>query len=222
MKKIAVCLSGCGFLDGAEIHEAVCTLLALDQAGAKAVCCAPDIPQPGVVNHLKQGPANESRNVLAESARIARCEIQNVRNIKSSDIDGLIFPGGFGAAKNLCSFADEGPDCSVNPDVERLAGDVLSDKKPIGAVCIAPALLARIVGKMDLHPKITIGNDPQVAGAINTMGAQHCDCVATEMVSDEAHKIVSTPAYMLASGPAEVYEGIRKLVNEVLRLTIDD
>ncbi|MBN2559890.1 MAG: isoprenoid biosynthesis glyoxalase ElbB [Phycisphaerae bacterium] len=219
MKKIAVCLSGCGFLDGAEIHEAVSTLLALDQARAKAVCCAPDIPQAGVVNHLEHGPASETRNVLVESARIARCEIQNVKDVKAADIDALIFPGGFGAAKNLSTFADEGPNCSVNPDVERLAGDMLAARKPIGAICIAPAMLARIVGKKDIHPKMTIGNDANVAGAVNAMGAKHRDCPATEIVTDEAHKIVTTPAYMLASGPAEVYEGIRKLVNEILRLT---
>jgi enhancing lycopene biosynthesis protein 2 len=218
MKKIAVCLSGCGFLDGAEIHEAVCTLLALDQAGAQAVCCAPDIPQAGVVDHLKQAPGGQPRNVLVESARIARGEIRNIADLQAGDIDGLIFPGGFGAAKNLCTFAADGPDCKVDPDVERLTGDMLTAHKPIGAICIAPALLARIVGRKDVHPKMTIGNDAPTAGAINTMGAQHCECQVTEMVTDEAHKIVSTPAYMLGKGPAEVFEGIRKLVNEVLRL----
>ncbi len=218
MKKIAVCLSGCGFLDGTEIHEAVCTLLALDQAGAQAVCCAPDIPQAGVVDHVKQAPSGETRNVLAESARIARGEIRDVKDVRAGEIDGLIIPGGFGAAKNLSTFATDGVKCSVNADVERLAGDMLAARKPIGAICIAPAMLARIVGKKDLHPKMTIGTDAQTAGAINAMGAQHCDCPATEMVVDASHKIVTTPAYMLAKGPAEAFEGIRKLVNEVLRL----
>ncbi|HVP13382.1 MAG TPA: isoprenoid biosynthesis glyoxalase ElbB [Phycisphaerae bacterium] len=218
MKKIAVCLSGCGVFDGSEIHEAVCTLLALDQAGAKAVCCAPDVRQAEVVNHLKRAPASEVRNVLAESARIARGEIKDVRDVKAADVDGLIFPGGMGAAKNLCTFTTDGANCRVNPDVERLVGDMLAAKKPVGAICIAPAMLARIVGKKDLHPKMTIGTDPGTAKAINTMGAQHCDCTVTEMVTDEKHKIVTTPAYMLGKGPAEVFEGIRKLVNEVLRL----
>ncbi len=218
MKKIAVCLSGCGFMDGAEIHESVATLLALDQAGAMAVCCAPDIPQAAVTNHLTQKPTGETRNVLIESARIARGEIQDVKKIKASDVDGLILPGGFGAATNLSTFAAEGPDCTVNPDVERLVGDMLAAKKPIGAICIAPATLTRIVGKKDLHPKITIGTDKQTAGAINAMGGQHCNCKTTEMVSDESHKIVTTPAYMTGQGPADIFEGIRKLVNEVLRL----
>lgn len=218
MKKIAVCLSGCGFLDGAEIHEAVLTLLAIDQAGAKAVCCAPDVAQASVVDHLTKSPAAGTRNVLAESARIARGEIVNIKKVSATDVDALIFPGGFGAAKNLCSFATDGPACNVNADVERLAGEMLAAKKPIGAICIAPALLARIVGKRDLHPKLTIGNDAGTAEAINKMGAEHCNCPVTERVVDENHKIVSTPAYMLGRGPAEVFEGIRKLVADVLRL----
>jgi enhancing lycopene biosynthesis protein 2 len=218
MKKIAVCLSGCGFLDGAEIHESVLTLLAIDQAGAKAVCCAPDVAQAGVVNHVTHKAGEGMRNVLVESARIARGEIKNVRDMKAADVDALIFPGGFGAAKNLCTFAGEGAKCSVNADVERFAEEILNAKKPIGAICIAPALLARIVGKRDLHPEMTIGTDQATAAAINEMGARHVACEVTNMVVDERHKIVSTPAYMLGKGPAEVFEGIRKLVNEVIRL----
>ena len=218
MKKIAVCLSGCGFLDGAESHEAVLTLLAIDQAGAAYVCCAPDVAQAGVVNHATHKPDSQGRNVLAESARIARGEIKNVRDVKATEIDALIFPGGFGAAKNLCTFATDGAACKVNADVERLTCEMLSAGKPIGAICIAPALLARIVGKKDIHPSLTIGNDKLTASAINQMGAQHCDCAVTEMIVDERHKIVSTPAYMLGKGPAEVFEGIRKLVGAVLKM----
>lgn len=219
MKTIAVCLSGCGFLDGAEIHEAVCTLLALDQAGAKALCCAPDTAQADVVDHAKHQPTTgERRNVLTESARIARGEIVNINAVKVEQINGLIFPGGFGAAKNLCTFAVDGPSCTVNADVERLVQAVLKARKPIGAICIAPAMLARIVGKLELHPKLTIGTDAGTAAAINKMGGKHCDCGVRDMVVDEQHKIVTTPAYMLGRGPAEVFEGIRKCVNEVLRL----
>ncbi len=218
MKRIGVCLSGCGFLDGAEIHEAVCTLLALDQAGVKAVCCAPDLAQPAVVDHLTKQPAREPRNVLVESARIARGDILNLKTVKAADLDALIFPGGFGAAKNLCNFAGQGPNCTVHPEVERLVGEMLAAKKPIGAICIAPAMLARVVGRQGLHPRMTIGADRQTASALTAMGVQHVDCPANEMVCDEALKIVTTPAYMLAGGPAEVYEGVRKLVNEVVRL----
>lgn len=218
MKKIAVCLSGCGVFDGAEIHEAVCTLLALDLAGAKYVCCAPDISQPTVIDHLSKQPAKDSRNTLVEAARIARGDILDVKKVKAVDIDGLIFPGGLGAAKNLSTFATDGANCTVNADVERLVGEMLAARKPIGAICIAPAMLARIVGQKDLHPKMTIGSDPQTAGALKRMGVEHVDCAVTQAVTDEQHRIVTTPAYMLANGPAQVWEGVRKLVNEVLRL----
>ncbi len=219
MKTIAVCLSGCGFLDGAEINEAILTLLAIDQAGAQALCCAPDVPQLDVVDHRTQRPTTgERRNVLTESARIARGEIKNIVDMKADQIDALIFPGGFGAAKNLCSFATDGANCTVNPDVERLASAMLKARKPIGAICIAPAMIARIVGKLDLHPKLTIGNDRQTADAINKMGAQHCDCPVREAIVDEKHRIATTPAYMLGHGPAEVFEGIRKTVDAILRM----
>lgn len=218
MRKIAVCLSGCGVFDGAEIHESVLTLLALDQAGAKAVCCAPDAPQAGVVNHLTNKPGEGSRNVLVESARIARGDIKNLKDVRAADVDALIFPGGFGAAKNLCTFAVDGPKCRANPEVARLVGEMLAAKKPVGAICIAPAMLARILGEKDIHAKLTIGTDTGTAAAIGEMGCEHVNCAARDMVVDERHKIVSTPAYMLGKGPAEVFEGIRKAVDEVLRL----
>ncbi|MHC4234384.1 MAG: isoprenoid biosynthesis glyoxalase ElbB [Planctomycetota bacterium] len=219
MARVAVCLSGCGFLDGSEIHEAVCTLLALDRAEAEIVCCAPDTRQAGVVDHGTQKEVPDARrNVFTESARIARCEITPLSQVRAADIDALIFPGGFGAAKNLCTFAENGPDCAVNPDVESLVGDLLEMNKPIGAICIAPAMLARVVGKKKIKAKVTIGTDPGTAAAINRMGATHCECPTTEMVSDPEHNIVTTPAYMTGKGPADVFAGIEKLVAEVLRL----
>jgi len=219
MAKVAVCLSGCGFLDGSEIHEAVLTLLALDQAGAEIVCCAPDKMQAEVVDHRTQKRVpDQRRNVLTESARIARGQIKPVSAVRAEDIDALIFPGGYGAAKNLCTFAGNGPDCAVDPDVESLVSGMLSQGKPIGAICIAPALLARVLGKKKIKGKLTIGNDPGTAAAINRMGASHCECPTTEMLTDPEHKIVSTPAYMTGRGPADVFQGIEKLVAEVLRL----
>jgi len=218
MKKVAVCLSGCGVFDGAEIHEAVCTLLALDQAGAQPVCCAPDIPQADIINHYANTKESGARNVLAESARIARGAIKNLKEVKAADVDALIFPGGFGAAKNLCTFAMDGANCSVNPEVERLVNEMLAAGKPIGAICIAPAMLARILGRKSLRARLTIGTDKGTAAAINAMGGRHCDCVVTEIVIDEKHKVVTSPAYMLGKGPAEVFEGIGKLVREILRL----
>jgi enhancing lycopene biosynthesis protein 2 len=218
MPKVGVLLSGCGFLDGAEIHESVFTLLALDRQGATIVCCAPDIDVRQVIDHRTKQPASETRNVLTESARIARCEISDVANVRAADLDALIIPGGFGAAKNLCGFAEDGPECAVDPGVEELVGEMLDLRKPIGAICIAPALLARIAGKRGIPAKLTIGNDAGTAGAIEATGCRHEDCPVTEFAVDEKNKVVTTPAYMLGPGPAAVYEGVRKLVDQVVKL----
>jgi enhancing lycopene biosynthesis protein 2 len=219
MPKVAVCLSGCGFLDGSEIHEAVFTLLALDQAGAEIICCAPDKPQFKVVDHSKSSDvAGETRNVLVESARIARGEIKPISQIRAQDIDALAFPGGYGAALNLCTFGAEGPDCTVDPDVESLVSDMVEMKKPIAAICIAPAMLARILGRKNIPAQLTIGTDADTAAALNKMGVKHCECPATEAIVDSERKVVSTPAYMLGKGPAEVHAGITKCVTELLRM----
>lgn len=219
MPKVAVCLSGCGVFDGSEIHEAVLTLLALGQAGAEIVCCAPDINQTSVVNHLDKKPVEEKRNVLVESARIARGNIKDLAEVHANHIDALIFPGGLGAAKNLSSFAVQGADCRVNAEVERLVGEMLAAGKPIGAICIAPAMLASVLGKRGVKARLTIGRDAKTAEAINKMGAEHVECECESAVADETHRVVSTPAYMLARGPAEVYKGVRKLVEQIIRWT---
>jgi enhancing lycopene biosynthesis protein 2 len=219
MTKVAVCLSGCGVFDGSEIHESVLTLLALDQAGAKYLCCAPNMEQPVVVNHLSRKPApGERRNVLVEAARIARGEIQDLSAVRACDVDAVIFPGGFGAAKNLSSFATAGPTCTVHPEVERLIGEMIDAGKPIGAICIAPGMLARVLGKRGLAATVTIGTDVQTAGMIEKTGVRHKDCPCTSFVVDSAHQIVTTPAYMLGKGPAEVFEGIQGLVGAILKL----
>ncbi len=216
-KKIGVVLSGCGVYDGSEIHEAVVTLLALDKRGAEAVCCAPDVPQMHVVDHLTGQPAaGQTRNVLTESARIARGKVRDVAAVKAAELDGLILPGGFGAAKNLCDFATSGPDCQVNADVARLVREVHAQGKPVGAVCIAPALLARVLGQET--PQLTIGKDAGTAAALEKMGARHVECPVTEMVVDRQLKLVTSPAYMLAHRISEAAEGIDKAVGALLEL----
>ena len=216
-KKIGVVLSGCGVYDGSEIHEAVITLLAIDRAGAEAVCMAPNIDQMHVVNHLTGDPATaESRNVLVEAARIARGKISDMAEVKADDIDALILPGGFGAAKNLCDFAVKGPDCSVNAEVARLILEMVNAKKPIGAVCIAPAVLARVLGADSLGHEVTIGTDAGTAEAIGKMGATHVSCPVTECVVDRKNKLVTSPAYMLAGGIAEAATGIEKAVKALI------
>jgi enhancing lycopene biosynthesis protein 2 len=214
MKKIGVILSGCGVYDGAEIHESVLTLLEIQKAGAKAVCMAPNTPQMHVINHLTGKEMDESRNVLVESARIARGDIQDIAGIWASDLDALILPGGFGAAKNLCDFAVKGHQASVHPEVARLVREMSDARKPVGLICIAPAVGALVLGDKGVH--LTIGNDADTAANINKLGALHVDCAVGDVVEDPNLKIISTPAYMLGQNIAEVAEGIGKLVRTLI------
>ena len=216
MKRIGVVLSGCGVRDGSEIHEAVLTLLAIDRNGAEAVCMAPDIEVPEV-NHLTMHETGAKRNVLVESARIARGAIRDIKTVKAADLDAVIFPGGFGAAKNLCNFAEKGADATVNTDVARLMREMAGAGKPIGAICIAPALVAAALGR-EYAPEVTIGNEAGTAAAINQTGSRHVECRVRECVVDRKNKIVSTPAYMLAKCISETADGIEKTVKAVLAL----
>lgn len=215
-KKVAVILSGCGVYDGAEIHESVITLLRLDQRGAQVQCFAPNIAQMHVIDHLTGQEMPESRNVLTESARIARGEVKDIREARAEDFDALIVPGGFGAAKNLSNFAVEGTECTVNPDVLSLAEAFAEVCKPIGLICISPALAAKIYG-----PGVvcTIGNDAGTAAAVEKMGGKHEVCDVHDIVEDPQRKLVTTPAYMVAKSISEAASGIYKLVDRVLELT---
>jgi len=217
-KKVGVVLAGCGVKDGSEIHEATLTLLYLDKAKADAIIMAPDCNQMDVVNHLTEEVISaESRNILIESARIARGNIRDIKKVSADDLDALIFPGGFGAAKNLCDFAVKGENFTVNPEVEKLILEMHKAKKPVGFICIAPVIAAKVLGKF--HPKITIGNDESTAQVIENLGAKHINCPVDEIVVDEENNIVTTPAYMLGPSIAYVAKGIEKLVNKVLELS---
>lgn len=215
-KKVAVILSGCGVYDGAEIHESVITLLRLDQRGAQVQCFAPNIAQMHVIDHLTGQEMPESRNVLTESARIARGEVKDIREAKAEEFDALIVPGGFGAAKNLSNFAVAGSECTVNPDVLTLAEAFAEACKPVGLICISPALAAKIYG-----PGVvcTIGNDAGTASAVEKMGGKHEECDVHDIVEDSQRKLVTTPAYMVAKSISEAAGGIYKLVDRVLELT---
>jgi enhancing lycopene biosynthesis protein 2 len=216
--KVGVLLSGCGFLDGSEIHEAVSTLLALDERGAVAVCMAPRGPQAGVVDHSKRSPAAaESRDMLAEAARLARGRIQDLAAVEAGQLDALILPGGFGAAKNLCDFASRGAQAKAHPEVARLLAAMHAAGKPIGAICIAPAVVAAVLGRT-AHPTLTIGDDAGTAEALVQMGAVHERCAVTDCVTDPRNRIVSTPAYMYEARIADVRKGIGKLVDAVLTM----
>jgi len=216
MKKVAVVLSGCGVYDGAEIHESVLTLLRLSERGVAYQCLAPNIPQMHVVNHLTgEVAAGERRNVLVEAARIARGDILDLAQAHADDYAALLVPGGFGAAKNLSDFAVNGADMRVQDDLLRFARQMHAQGKPVGLICIAPALAARIYGA---GVTCTIGTDQDTAAALEAMGARHVGCPVTEIVIDQERKLVTTPAYMLAGNIAEAAAGIRRLVDEVLAL----
>ncbi len=216
MKKIAVILSGCGVYDGAEIYESVVTLLQIAERGAEYQCMAPDIEQMHVVNHLTgEEAAGESRNVLVEAARLARGEIIDLATANAADYDALIIPGGFGAAKNLSDFAVKGAECEINPDVISFTQAMHQSGKPVGLICIAPAMTPVLFGE---GATCTIGNDADTASAIEAMGGKHQDCGVSEIVIDSERKLVTTPAYMLAGSITEAASGIRKLVDQVLEL----
>ena len=216
-KKVGLLLSGCGVQDGAEIHEAVCTMLALDRADAEVVCLAPDRDQAAVVNHLSGAAQPEKRNVLVESARIARGKIRDVAKVSASEIDAVILPGGFGAAKNLSDFADAGAAAKADPGVARLLREMHAAGKPIGALCIAPAVLAAVLGR-DVHPELTIGTDAGTGSALEAMGARHVKTPVTDILVDRRNKVVTTACYMLATRISQVADGAEKVVRAVLEM----
>lgn len=217
MKRVAVILSGCGVFDGAEIHESVLTLLALDRAGATVTIAAPDVPQYQVINHQTGQPVpGETRNVRVESARIARGPVKTVAELDVKDFDAVILPGGFGAAKNLCSFAYAGKDFTVEPTTEKFLKAFHATGKPIGFACIAPAICAKLFGSESVE--FTIGNDPGTAQALSTFGGKHVNARVDEIVYDARKKIVTTPAYMLAQNISEAEKSITKLVNKILEI----
>jgi enhancing lycopene biosynthesis protein 2 len=214
-KKVAVILSGCGVQDGAEIHESVLTLLRLNQRGAEVKCFAPNIAQHHVINHLTGEEMPETRNVLVESARIARGAIEDIREADISEFDALIIPGGFGAAKNLSNFAAEGSSCKLQAEVLAMAEAFAEAGKPIGLICVSPALAAKIYGP---GVTCTIGNDPDTVAKITKMGGNHEECDVADIVEDKDRKLVSTPGYMVANSIGEAAAGINKLVDRVLEL----
>ncbi len=213
MKKFAIILSGCGVYDGAEIHEAVMSMYAVMKNGAEYQVFAPDIAQHHVVNHLTGAEMQETRNVLIESARIARGKIRPVTKLDLRDFNALLFPGGFGVAKNLCSYAFNGAECKVNPEIAILIKEAVSLRKPIGALCISPVLLASVLGDVEL----TIGNDASTAADIVKMGAKHKITTHGQVVYDSKYKVFTTPCYMLDATILQIAEGAYNIVKAMLK-----
>ncbi|PJE79967.1 Glyoxalase ElbB [invertebrate metagenome] len=213
LKKIAVVLSGCGVLDGTEIHESVLTMLYLDQSNIDYQCFAPDCTQSEVINHLNNQLTDESRNVLVESARIARGNVKPITELNINEFDGVICPGGFGAAKNLTNFSEVGDQFAIRSDVYDALKAFVDNNKPVGLLCIAPVMSGRLFpGSV----KCTVGTDQEMMSVIRETGASPVPCPVHDIVVDDVHKLVTTPAYMLAGRISEAADGIRKLVDKVL------
>lgn len=218
MAKVAVVLSGCGVFDGSEIHEAVSTLIHLSRHDAEVHCFAPDVDQPSVINHLTGEPAGERRNTLVESARIARGHVKPLSQCRASDFDAVFFPGGFGAAINLCDFADKGSDCTVNRDVDRVLNEFHDAGKPIGMCCIAPVIAAKAFGKAG-PVTLTLGDASDASKAAEAMGATHQIAGVTEVVTDEPNHLLTTPAYMHGQAPIhQVFDGIGQMIDQTLAM----
>ena len=213
MKNFAIILAGCGVYDGAEIHEAVMAMYAVMKNGAEYQLFAPDIAQHHVVNHLTGAEMPETRNVLVESARIARGKIKPLTDLDMRSFDALLFPGGFGVAKNLCSFAFKGADCEVHPQVGKVVREAVSLRKPVGALCISPVILAKVLGEVE----ITIGSDTGTAAAVEKMGAKHKNTSHGQVVTDTRHKVFTTPCYMLDATILQIAEGADNLVMAMLK-----
>ena len=218
MLKVGVVLSGCGFQDGTEIQEAVFTLHALDQRNITIVAMAPNINQTKVINHLTGETVNETRNSLVEAARITRGNVHDISTVNLSELDAVIFTGGFGVALNLSNFATAGIHTTVLPEIENLIRVMHTTGKPMGFICISPVLAASVLGRMELEhkPTLTIGSDAETAKVIHDLNATHQASTVDDIVVDLENRLVSTPAYMIGPGPRDVAQGINKLVRQIL------
>ncbi len=210
--KFAVILSGSGVFDGAEIHEATMTLYAIAKNGGTYQVFAPSIEQAHVINHITGEKMQETRNVLVESARIARGKANDLSEFKADNYDALIFPGGFGVAKNLSDFAFKGPACEINSEVENAVKAMAEQNKPIGALCIAPVIIAKILDKAE----VTIGTEPQMVSAIEKMGGTHKETTHGEVIKDEKYNLYTTPCYMLDATIVDIADGAMNIVKAMM------
>lgn len=221
MKNVAVVMGGCGRADGTEIHEAVSCLIHLSRHGLSYRCFAPDRDQTDVINHITNQPMPEQRNLMIEAARISRGEMSPLASLDPAQFDAVVFPGGFGAAKNLSTFAVQGADCSVDADVSRVIKAFHAARKPVGVCCIAPVLAARVLGRSAGGPgvEVTIGNDQSTAGAIGRWGSKNVVKKVEQSHTDFSQRIASTPAYMYAEAtPAQIFEGIGLMIDNLVHL----
>jgi enhancing lycopene biosynthesis protein 2 len=221
--KVGVLLSGSGVYDGSEIQESVLVLLALEEMGAEVICFAPNVTQFHVVNHLSGEEMDETRNVLVESARIARGDIDDIVNMSSDDFDALVIPGGFGTAKNHTTWAVDGPLSEINVDVKRLILETVKHIKPIVALCMAPTTVAKALEGSGFHPRLTVGSDVEkspyeikgISEGLQSIGAHVQMCSITEICVDHELRIISAPCYMMSANIVEVRKNIFNAVSVV-------
>jgi enhancing lycopene biosynthesis protein 2 len=208
-------------MDGSETREAVLTLLALDQHGAEFQCLAPNASQQQVVDHATGKPVEGVvRNLLSESSRISRSgKCLDLARAQAGHYDALVVPGGLGVARNLCTFAQDGAKGEVRPDVRAFVGAFFQAGKPVGAICIAPALVALVLAGTGRRATLTLGADPGVAAEVEKLGARHRAVASSrEIVVDEDNHLVTTPAYMFDDARlSDVWTGIERCVAEVVR-----
>ena len=215
MRKIAVVLSGCGNKDGTEITEAVSLIIGLSRLGAQLSFFAPD-KEFAAVNFLNNQKIAD-RNAMLEAARITRSQIADLETLKVDGFDALAFPGGFGAAKNLSNWAEEGANCQVLPSIERAIQSFYEGRRPIAGICIAPVLLAKVLGKHRIA--VTIGDDAETIAELKKTGALHEICPVNDYITDRDHKIITTPAYMYGEAAFhEVFDGIQGLTQELMEM----
>lgn len=212
MKKFAVILNGCGHLDGSEIHESVMTLLAIDRQKCSYTIFAPDMPQYHVMNHLTRQPMEGERNMMVEAARIARGNIREISEYRPADFDALVMPGGFGVAKNLFTYAIDGVNAKVLDSVRKAIVDTHNARKPIGALCISPVLVTKVLGDIT----VTVGSDPGTIADVEKMGASHVNTNITEVISDKQNLIFTTPCYMLDATIADIADSAENLISTML------
>ena len=223
MKKVGVLFSGSGVYDGTEIHEAVCTLLALEEAGFKPVCLAPNINQHHVVNHLNGEEMNETRNVLIESARIARGDIQDLAQASLDELDALVIPGGFGTAKNHTKWAFEGPDGKIEASVKNLILHMVSAKKPIVALCMGPTTVAKALEGSVYQVELTVGSTNEaspydikgISGGIEKVGAVAVEKTVSEISVDENNKIICAPCYMMEATILDIRNNTQAAISQL-------
>ena len=212
MKKFAVILCGCGSLDGSEIHESVMTLLAIDRNECTYSIFAPNDNQYHVVNHYTKEATQEKRNMMVEAARIARGDIRPIEECRVEDFDALVFPGGNGAAKNLFTYAFDGKNCTVREDVANLIKAFHAQHKPIGALCIAPVMIAKVLGDVT----ITVGNDEGTIQNVLSFGSQHINTLQTGVIADKQNMVFTSPCYMLPARISDIADCAQNLIDAIL------